>query len=110
MIMVLKIICATIIICYLIRYVCIWNCHQLDYKLQVRKNGEQSPFAIRPYYHSNPSSIRDPYWGYIVMNTKNNEPYTGVGDTTNFTVYVLKKDAEERLKELNEIYGYEKSA
>lgn len=103
---VLKIICTTIIICYLIRYICIWNCQSIEYKLYQSKNSTNSPLSVRPFYNKNPTSGGEAYWGYVIYNTEKDEPFTGEGANTFFTVYRELPQAEARLGELNKLYGY----
>lgn len=105
MIEVLKIICGTIVLCYLIRYICIWNCQSAEYKLYSAKSGKDSPLVIRPHYHRTPAT-GPAYWGYIVYDSKKNEPFTGEGANTYYAIFRELKEAEDRLRELNKLYGY----
>lgn len=106
MIIFISIICFTIFVCYLIRYICIWNCQKIEYKLYKEKNNLNSPYIIRPYFYENKENSRKSTWGYVIYDTTTELPWLGAGGSKNFTIFYDKESATARLYELNELYGY----
>lgn len=107
MMSVMYLICATIVVCTLIRYICIWKCQSIEYKLYKNKNIEDSPYCIRPrYYVPKGKAETEGFMGYVVYDLTQDEPFTGTGKSQVFTVFKDRKEAEALLDEVNEMYGY----
>lgn len=107
MIIALSIICGTIITCMLIRYICIWNCQQTEYKIykDLHKQEFVEQFVVRPYLYNGKNGSNS-FWGYIVYDVINDCIYKGSDKTNeNFIIYRKEESAEDFCKTVRKMHG-----
>lgn len=107
MITVLSIICATIVICFAIRYGCRVYCQNVEYSIyrDLHKD-ELNQFGVRPYFYKG-SKGENSFWGYVVYDNKEDCIYKGSEKSNeNFIIYRTEESAMRFCNTVRKLHGY----
>lgn len=107
MITVLSIICATIVICFAIRYGCRVYCQNVEYSIyRDQHKDELNPFGVRPYFYKGERG-ENSFWGFVVYDNKEDCIYKGSEKSNeNFIIYRSEESAMRFCNTVRKLHGY----